>query len=414
MDVFASLRAASFRGIGFDVPEDQSVFGRRVQTHEYPGRDEPYHEDLGLSVQGFTLEALIHGADFLARAGAFETALKAKGPGRLVHPVYGDLDVVVRSATRRHSTQAAGEVSFSITFEKHGPPLYPTALRDTAAALDIAAKTGFEIVQSTFNRVFIASAADFLLNDAASRVKEHAAILTGALKDHRILAYLPETVFPKDWDVSSASILSASARGLFEALCGVFASADPSPVGSVPTPDTPTGLPGRAMAALLQASAPAALVSPLGSGGVRAVRVSNAQAIDHLFRLNALCASVRIARHAVYESREEALLVRDRTAQRLSDLRDGLGADGWDEAWRAAGGLLVSLSRDINERIGRLPRTARVRTLAPRPSLALANRLYGDDPSRVFERAADIVSRNRVRHPGLVPASDHEVLIDAA
>jgi prophage DNA circulation protein len=36
------------------------------------------------------------------------------------------------------------------------------------------------------------------------------------------------------------------------------------------------------------------------------------------------------------------------------------------------------------------------------PALVLAQRLYGD-PASVEARAAEIVARNKVRHPGFVP-----------
>lgn len=42
------LRPASFRGASFGVESHQTEQGRRTQVHEYPGRDDPYVEDLGL------------------------------------------------------------------------------------------------------------------------------------------------------------------------------------------------------------------------------------------------------------------------------------------------------------------------------------------------------------------------------
>ena len=36
------------RGVGFQVDETEApIAGRRVAVHEYPGRDEPFVEDLG-------------------------------------------------------------------------------------------------------------------------------------------------------------------------------------------------------------------------------------------------------------------------------------------------------------------------------------------------------------------------------
>lgn len=100
------LRNASFRGVAFEIDSDSKDFGRRITAHEYPGRDTPYHEDMGASVESFSIDAFICGADFISRGDALESALRKAGPGTLMHPHYGELNVIALSATRRHSSTA--------------------------------------------------------------------------------------------------------------------------------------------------------------------------------------------------------------------------------------------------------------------------------------------------------------------
>ena len=61
----AKLRKASFRGVEFGVTDAEGEGGRRTVTHEFPQRDLPYVEDMGLATAKFTLQAFVLGADYM-------------------------------------------------------------------------------------------------------------------------------------------------------------------------------------------------------------------------------------------------------------------------------------------------------------------------------------------------------------
>lgn len=412
VNYFEGLRQASFRGVPFEVPDDGTSFGRRTVTHEYPGRDEPYHEDLGLSAQKFSIEAVVAGADFKSAASALESALKKKGPGTLIHPHYGELEVVTISADRRHSTDSAGEIRFSISFEKYGAPLYPSQTRDTASALTTAGDSAFTAIQSDFIEHFnIGGVPDFIVQDAAGRALDFSDKIKAALSSRSLLRSFTGD-WPHVWDVSDASDL---ASGVVDFIRTIGSIAVPATVPMVGAEDET--IPADALTvieALAESSAYSIADASAADTPNQSIRVANADALDYLFRTSVLAATVQAARTAEYDSREQAIDLRSSMADDIDAVRSLLGAAGWDRSWQAAGNLTAALSRDINERIGRLPRTVTIRAAAVRPSLALANRLYGDDPSAVFDRASDLVTRNGVRHPGFVPVQDLEVLIDAA
>ena len=65
----AKLRKASFRGVEFGVTDAEGEGGRRTVTHEFPQRDLPYVEDMGLATAKFTLQAFVLGADYMAIEG---------------------------------------------------------------------------------------------------------------------------------------------------------------------------------------------------------------------------------------------------------------------------------------------------------------------------------------------------------
>ncbi|WP_035597779.1 hypothetical protein, partial [Halomonas salina] len=67
--------------------------------------------------------------------------------------------------------------------------------------------------------------------------------------------------------------------------------------------------------------------------------------------------------------------------------------------------LRAAAVTDLRRRGTALPELATHTPAAPLPALVIAQRLYGD-----ATRDAEIVRRNRIRHPGRVPADPLEVL----
>lgn len=404
------LRPASFRGVSFDVPDDENAFGNRVARYEYPGRDGAGHDPLGLSVEAFTLTAVIIGADFLTAAAALRTALKKAGAGQLIHPHHGEKNVLVIDVREQHSSSAIGEVRFQITFEEYQEPEYPTSVIDTASALGLSSSNLFATLEGEFNSFFNGNIPDFLTADALTRVNSYANQLQGLLAQGGVLNLIGGVI--PQWQ-SIGNGFAGSVVNLFSSIANL---AKPKAKPVIGTARAVSATP-RQVKGIMTAMVAASDVSIRDEGtpatSTGATRQRNATALDNLMRGAALASMGAAARYATYESREEAVAFRQAAADRLSSLRDDYGTAGWDASWRVAGQQLAALSRDINDRIGRLPRTLVIRPQAVRSSVALAHRLYGDDRNVVFDQAADLVSRNRVRHPGFVPASEMEVLIDA-
>jgi prophage DNA circulation protein len=73
--------------------------------------------------------------------------------------------------------------------------------------------------------------------------------------------------------------------------------------------------------------------------------------------------------------------------------------------------LRASIAADLAQRAAPLPRIKRLELPGVMPATLIAYRLNGDSLSDVFGRGAALSARNRVRHPGFVPAgSPIEVL----
>ena len=134
------LMRASFRGAPFEIDShDTTAAGRRVQVHEYPGRDDPYTEDLGRRASEYTLEAYLVGDDYARARDALVAACARPGPGVLVHPYLGELEVVCTECSVSESTREGRLARVRLAFTVAGANRYPVAVADTAARVDAAA-----------------------------------------------------------------------------------------------------------------------------------------------------------------------------------------------------------------------------------------------------------------------------------
>jgi prophage DNA circulation protein len=353
------------------------------------------------------IRAVVIGGGFVARADALEKAFKQGGLGTLIHPHYGEVQVVVKDVRRAHAITSIGAVEFSVLVERSSATGGISVLGDTARKLSFASDSMFDLA----NTDFLGSLAQglfpsFVTADGISRLTSFLSLARDIFRHHGLnsLSRLPN-IGALNGDAAS------QVATLFQ---GVVSSARPQEVpvvGTVPL-STSTASPIKLMRALVSV-ANTDMDSPIvPSSPSRAAIVTNATAISTLVQTHALAAAGGVARYASYDSREQAVDIRDTLAESLISLRERQLIGGSIPAWRASTGVLVAVTEDINERIGRLPRTVKVKGNTVRPSLAIANRIYGDDASVIFSRADDIVKRNRIPHPGFVGVKPLEVLID--
>ncbi|MCU0839654.1 MAG: DNA circularization N-terminal domain-containing protein [Rhodospirillales bacterium] len=167
----AGLRPASFRGVPFHVREADVGRGRRIAVHQYPGRDEPYAEDLGRAARTYTITAFVLPPDPLARAARLADALEAPGAGTLVLPWRTDAQVVCTGAAERYETQAGGLVVFTLQFTEAGERRYPARRVGDAAAVDRSASAAGAAAGAAFAAMFVARTG--VTGDEAGRHWQH-------------------------------------------------------------------------------------------------------------------------------------------------------------------------------------------------------------------------------------------------
>jgi len=143
-----NLRQASFRGVPFKVLSHSYSVGRRNVVHQYPFRDTPFAEDLGMDADEFAIEGYIiqtsdnnGNFDYFTERDALITALKKSGVGKLIHPFLGEkLVVTAGRQSIRETFDSGGWAKFGMSFVLAGENNTPTENIDIVGSVDEAAE----------------------------------------------------------------------------------------------------------------------------------------------------------------------------------------------------------------------------------------------------------------------------------
>jgi prophage DNA circulation protein len=452
------LREGSFRGVPFKFESHDMVVGRRTAVHEYPGRDDPYVEDLGAITGEFSLELFVIGPNYMAARDALIKALNTKGPGELIHPYVGKKTVAVTDGRLSESADEGGMARFSVTFTSTTEPEYPSEITNTGAVVAgrvTAARAAIE--QSFGQRVmgYLKGAADFvqqatgvlsggLVNTVLDYARQYAPVgdILGTVNSLKQVGQSVVSLVsnPLGWASGTSSLFSGFggiAQGLFDQGGTTPPSASPTQTqqqkraqsaykavagwGDTLTPSTPgalaavinvtatTAMTDTAVSAIqstvasgLPVAMPSLLVAPgipLTDQGARALGI--AAEIAAFGRRQSLIEEASASAVMVFESYGDAIAYRN-------DLTDRIQAEAEisdDTVCRALLDLRQAVSADIGSRAINLVRLAYFTPTANLPTAVLAYRLYGDG-----ERADEIVQHNHIVHPGFCGQDPLEVL----
>ena len=146
-----NLVPASFRGVGFQVDDTETkAGGRRIALHEYPGRDDPFAEDMGEITKTFSIEGFIVGDDYLDRGERLIDACNMPGPGELVHPYRGSQNVVCTEIVETTRTREGRMARYTLTFTEAGENQFPSAGVNTEEAVQTRASAAIPAVIEEF------------------------------------------------------------------------------------------------------------------------------------------------------------------------------------------------------------------------------------------------------------------------
>lgn len=399
MSFLDSLRPASFRGVAFFVDLASKEFGPRTVSHGMTLRTSPVHEFLGTLPESFTIEALLYGDDLEAQSRVFDAALTEQATGRLVHPLYGELDAVVIGPVRSSLSTREGRVlRYSIPFQRAGGEASPTTRVDTVARVSSAAALAKTAVIDEFTNAFAAAGQHALVLDAA---RASLTSLTSSILD-QFRGWAATSI------VTNASPAAVRLADAPEVLLAAPASLANELYGLVQTGAAATS--GASLLLSIAADGALTLPSTPVTTPARIRAAENDTALVQLVRAAAAIEAVTAGTAAGWESREEAEAWRNDAGDLLAAISESAGTE---TTWKRMADLRAAVTRDVAVRALPLPR---LRTTVPaqtESSLLIAYRLDGDNLTTLFDRAGEIVTRNRIRHPGFVPGGRSlEVLVD--
>jgi prophage DNA circulation protein len=387
------LIGASFRGVPFFVESAERSGGRRVVTHEFPLRDDPFVEDLGRRARVFQVQGYVIGDDYVLRRDEIIAVLEdTAGPGELVHPYHGVRRAICSGLSVREAIADGGMALLAIEFTEapvqsvtpsEQPDLIPL-VGDSAAAAATATQTEFE------DGYLVAGLPAFALESASAALTTATEAVGAALSPVvRVTQELAQLDAKVHLIQAQASSLVRQPAAVLDAFTFAFTS----------LAETTLSAPGDVMRALLDAYAvdlgPAVPETTATRQRERANQLALTSALRRLMAIEA----ARLAPQVDYESIEEATAARDAVAAALEEQ----AATAGDTAYPA----LIQLRADVMRAVPSETTFARLLTVTRRvaiPSLLLSYQLYGS-----VDEEPDILARNRVRHPGFI-AGDLSVL----
>lgn len=375
-------RQASFRGVPFFVKRAELQGGRRTQLHTYPNRDIPYSEDLGRAPRIYAIDAFVIGDDFFDQKETLIRALEEHGPGKLVHPYYGDLLLACRRYRVTDSDSELRMARVNLELQESGELVVPTVSINTPAIVNLAKTSAlirllegfikaFDIALQAFAEVrkvvsTVQQALDLIdtVRQSVGEIAEFQREITSLADDipglianvtdlgEGLIGVTSFGTFPYDGEFRTGDF---DTRQMFDEILGLFDFA----------PETPnsTTSPVKAVNDLIQIAGTVVAGGLIAEMPFQSFDAAQEAAANVFVKIDALLV---------------AGIDDDDLANALRDLRD-------------------AIVTDIEERSDSLPRLGEITLPDSVPAIVLSNDLYGD-----LSEEDGIVARNGIDHPGFV------------
>lgn len=388
----------SFRGVPFKTQISETSGGRRGTLHEFPFRDVPYFQDLGRLAKSYIIDCLVIGADYMAQRDALIAALDQEGPGLLVHPYLGQIQVAAPQYNLSESTAEGGMARFSISFVEAGrvqagESNVDSALASQALADDIGQSAPSDFIDDYAPENLPSYVDDEMagaLGNLGAAASDAAALQSGvgdALDMYQnALADINDAIT----FVRSPVTLAENIGRLIRGVAGMAVL----PIHRVQT-----------LISLFES--PNRFEAILGATPIRKRQRDNVTALSNLIEQITAAEAVRAISNISFASFEDAQNLRDTMAERLDDAALLAADRGDDRHSEALDALRRAMVRDIAARSINLARLFYYTPSQTEPALVIANRIYGHD--NVKERADEIIARNNIQHPAFISASPIEL-----
>ena len=395
------LQPASFRGVPFHVEDASGGGGRRGTLHEYPQRDDPYFEDLGRKARDRSFTAFVIGDDYMAARDALIKALEEKGPGELVHPWMGRMMVSVPDFRYRHSNREGGMCRFDISFVESGQVNFPSANIATSQQTLLSVETLEDTAIDEFAESFsVDDLPEFAVTDAIDAAAGMLSTLEGALGSVGGVLSNPVGSIPDALGglVTSPLELGQKVFSLFAKASAIINNGSRVITGFS---DSDSLNFARTFAALRAVSLFPKVTRSASLTPTRERMADNRDALSRLTRAALLSQAAGMSATMQLPVYDDAVKLRNELLTAI----DTETLEASDDAYLALVDVRAKVHTDMSSRIQSAARLTEIRPPEVKPALALAYDLYES-----VDREGEIIARNRLRHPGFVPAEPIKVL----
>lgn len=413
------LLPASFRGVPFHVERATVPVGRSVQLHEYPKKDDPLAEDMGRVSRVHKLTAFVVGDDAFSRRDKLLEALEKGGPGDLVHPFLGRVQVVAGECEMSHDRREGGLVRFDLVFYPGQVQQFPAARANTGQLLGKASASYWDQARGWYSQAMAA------LDLGAVNVRALRGQLGGVFG---LLSRHLGPVASLYGDAGALADALVSAPGGLSSALASYLGRSPSAASGVRERAKAGGFDTYAdsLAAAGSLSVSAQEVNQAPGGGGQATTAA-AQAVVDLVQSAVIVQALRavagmpVPRPPVpmaVPPSLQAQLVEPvarppvAVADDVLATRDDLSAAMWQAASKSPPAGFVeankarqAMARHLSAVAAQGVQLVTVEPLETVPALVLAHRLYGD-----ATRADEVAQRNRVAHLGFIAPRPLRVL----
>ncbi|MGY1883604.1 DNA circularization protein [Pseudomonas reactans] len=118
-----TLLDASFRGVPLQVVGENLQWQRALSEHGTPFKDGDSVVDLGRGARRFPMQIIVYGVNYEIELQNLLVALGQRGPGELIHPIYGSLSVVSHNVDVKHDADNPDSAQVTLMFVEDTPDL---------------------------------------------------------------------------------------------------------------------------------------------------------------------------------------------------------------------------------------------------------------------------------------------------
>lgn len=389
------LRPASFRGVPFFIDTSQKTTGRRVSNHEFPDRDLPYPEDTGKVGETFRIVGHLLG-DYWDVKRQLEEAVEKEGPGELIHPYYGTLQVQCGPVSFDEDNREGQICNITFLFYEAGDNRFPKNIDDKQAILEAAKDNALVQAKADFDSKFsIAKLPGFAVDTARASVAAASQAFDDATSGVVATAEgVADLAFSTRNLIAETDALLQSPEQLSERLLGSLSLLQ----------DAVTRAEDRLKSNRTMFNFGSEDPEVLGDTPSRVQERANKKTFDEFMQRTSVITAVESASESDFASLSEAEEVRRELTDLIQAQSDTTDNDDLYQALRDLDAALVSVLPDVDSD---LPNIETVEVDITRPSLVVVYDVFQDARSE-----QDLIDRNKIRHPGFIAGGTELEVLD--